>query len=61
LPPPAGRVSMGRVVKVEVRPALAADVAAIREIGRQTWPATYSFAGDDYVAHGLARRWSREA
>lgn len=46
---------------VEVRLAVADDVAAIQEIGRKTWPATYSFAGDDYVADGLATWWSAEA
>ena len=46
---------------VEVRPAVADDVPAIEEIGRKTWPATYSFAGDDYIAHGLATWWSAKA
>lgn len=46
---------------VKVRPAVAGDVAAIQEIGRETWPATYSFAGDDYIANGLATWWSSEA
>lgn len=46
---------------VEVRPAVADDVPAIEEIGRKTWPATYSFAGDDYVANGLETWWSRRA
>ncbi len=46
---------------VEVRPAVADDVAAIQEIGRKTWPATYSFAGDDYIANGLATWWSSQA
>ena len=46
---------------VEVRPAAAEDVAAIEEIGGKTWPATYSFAGDDYIAHGLATWWSSKA
>src|SRR5215469_6219809 len=48
-------------VAVEVRRAVAGDVAAIQEIGRKTWPATYSFAGDDYIASGLATWWSSEA
>ena len=47
--------------KLEVRPAGADDIAAIQEIGHTTWPATYSFAGDDYVANGLATWWSTEA
>ena len=38
---------------VEVRPATDADVAAIHEVGRATWPPTYGFAGDEYVAYGL--------
>jgi len=37
------------------------DVTAIQEIGRKTWSATYSFAGDDYVANGLATWWPSEA
>lgn len=45
----------------EIRPATASDVAAIEEIGHKTWPATYSFAGDEYIAAGLAAYWSREA
>jgi hypothetical protein len=48
-------------VAVQVRPAVADDVAAIQKIGRETWPATYSFAGDDYIAHGLATWWSSKA
>ena len=39
---------------LEVRLACADDVPAIREVGRTTWSATYSFAGGDYVAEGLA-------
>jgi GNAT superfamily N-acetyltransferase len=54
-------VSRSCVVTVEVRPAVADDVEAIQDIGRQTWPPTYSFAGADYVANGLATFWSREA
>lgn len=45
----------------QVRAAAADDIAAIREVGRTTWPATYSFAGDDYVATGLATWWSDTA
>lgn len=48
-------------MKAEIRPATANDVAAIQEIGHKTWPATYSFAGNDYIAAGLAAYWSREA
>ena len=46
---------------VEVRPATDADVAAIHEVGRATWPPTYGFAGDEYVARGLATWWSDDA
>ena len=41
-----------------MRPATEADLPAIREVGLATWPATYSFAGDDYIAHGLNTWWS---
>src|ERR1700712_3343567 len=41
-----------------VRAATVEDVDAIRAIGEATWPATYAFAGDDYVAHGLETWWS---
>jgi hypothetical protein len=34
----------------EIRPAVE-DVAAMEEIGRVTWPATYSFAGADYIGN----------
>jgi GNAT superfamily N-acetyltransferase len=46
---------------IEIRPAVEDDVAAMEEIGRVTWPATYSFAGADYIGDGLARWWSRAA
>jgi GNAT superfamily N-acetyltransferase len=48
-------------VTVEVRAATEADVDAIRAVGAATWPPTYAFAGDAYVAHGLATWWSEEA
>jgi ribosomal protein S18 acetylase RimI-like enzyme len=45
-----------------VRPAVDADVEAIRAVGVATWPATYGpLAGPEYVAHGLERWWSTEA
>jgi len=45
-----------------VRPAVDADVEAIRVVGVATWPATYGpLAGPEYVAHGLERWWSAEA
>lgn len=46
---------------LEIRPATDDDVAAIRMVGELTWPPTYAFAGDEYVAHGLATWWSDEA
>ena len=46
---------------VEVRRATEADVAAIQAVGHVTWPTTYGFAGDDYVARGLATWWSDDA
>jgi len=46
---------------VLVRPATPADVDAIVAVGHATWPATYAFAGPDYVAHGLATWWSPAA
>lgn len=46
---------------VLVRPATADDVAAIVAVGHATWPATYDFAGSDYVEHGLATWWSPAA
>lgn len=46
---------------VDVRPAIADDAAAIQRVGRETWPSTYGFAGEEYVAHGLATWWSQEA
>jgi hypothetical protein len=39
---------------LEIRAASDDDVAAIRDVGELTWPPTYGFAGDEYVAHGLA-------
>lgn len=46
---------------VTIRPAEPDDVPAIRSVGERTWPTTYGFAGDDYVAHGLATWWSDAA
>jgi GNAT superfamily N-acetyltransferase len=48
-------------VRFDVRAAAAFDVAAIRAVGEAAWPETYSFAGHDYVEHGLATWWSEEA
>lgn len=44
-----------------VRPATDKDLRAIRAIGLATWPATYAFAGDAYVDHGLTTWWSIDA
>ncbi|GAA2650625.1 GNAT family N-acetyltransferase [Paractinoplanes durhamensis] len=44
-----------------IRDARAEDVDAIVAIGQQTWPATYAFAGDEYVRDGLAAWWSPAA
>ena len=46
---------------MEIRRAAPADVAAIVAIGHETWPATYGFAGPDYVEYGLATWWTTEA
>jgi ribosomal protein S18 acetylase RimI-like enzyme len=48
-------------VTVLVRPATLDDVSAIQRIGHETWPATYAFAGSDYVEHGLASWWSEQS
>jgi hypothetical protein len=44
---------------IEVRAANEDDIAAIRAVGELTWPTTYAFAGDEYVARGLAT-WSED-
>jgi GNAT superfamily N-acetyltransferase len=46
---------------ISVREATHEDVASIRLIGEKTWPATYEFAGEEYIAHGLEAWWSEEA
>jgi GNAT superfamily N-acetyltransferase len=47
---------------VTVRVATEADLAAVAEVGRRTWPATYEpFTGPDYVTRGLAQWWSDDA
>lgn len=44
---------------IEVRQAVAEDVAAVVDVGRLTWPATYlDIAGPEYVERGLAKWWS---
>ncbi|GAA0558079.1 hypothetical protein GCM10010172_46390 [Paractinoplanes ferrugineus] len=37
------------------------DVDAIVAVGQLTWPATYAFAGDEYVREGLDTWWSAAA
>lgn len=46
---------------VRVRRATPADRDAIRRVGHAAWPATYAFAGEDYVRDGLETWWSTEA
>ncbi|MFI5897757.1 GNAT family N-acetyltransferase [Actinoplanes sp. NPDC051513] len=46
---------------MRIRDAVPGDIDAIIEIGHRTWPATYGFAGDEYVRDGLATWWSAEA
>ena len=44
-----------------IRAAGPEDLDAIRRVGHETWPATYGFAGADYVAYGLETWWSEAA
>ncbi|GIE98460.1 GNAT family N-acetyltransferase [Paractinoplanes rishiriensis] len=46
---------------MRIRDASAGDVEAIVAIGQRTWPATYAFAGPDFIADGLATWWSAAA
>ncbi|MCZ2830200.1 GNAT family N-acetyltransferase [Modestobacter sp. VKM Ac-2986] len=47
---------------LRIRPAGAADLPGIAEVGARTWPATYlSFAGREYVERNLAAYWSPAA
>jgi GNAT superfamily N-acetyltransferase len=57
----AGSDSGRGVPGLVVRRATADDAAAIRHVGHETWPSTYVFAGDEYIAHGLATWWSEDA
>jgi GNAT superfamily N-acetyltransferase len=57
----AGRGRRRHNRRVEIRDARDEDVEAIVGIGRATWPATYGFAGADYVRNGLQTWWSAEA
>lgn len=45
-----------------IRPAEMSDLAAVLNVGRRTWPATYGpVAGDEYVEMGLAKWWTEDA
>jgi GNAT superfamily N-acetyltransferase len=46
---------------MKIRKAGLGDVEAIMAIGQKTWPPTYAFAGEEFIAHGLATWWSAEA
>lgn len=46
---------------MRVREAEQADVPGIRAVGLACWPATYGFAGQDFIDHGLATWWSPQA
>jgi GNAT superfamily N-acetyltransferase len=48
-------------VTLVLRRATDDDVEAIRRVGHGTWPSTYGFAGEEYVADGLARWYSAAA
>ena len=47
--------------KLEVRPPGPTILRRSRRLVTRRGPPTYSFAGDDYVANGLATWWSTEA
>jgi GNAT superfamily N-acetyltransferase len=49
---------MCKIMPMEIRPAVPADIPGIIAVGLATWPATYAFAGPAFVADGLARWWS---
>ena len=45
-----------------IREADGNDLVAILDVGRRTWPVTYGpIAGEDYVAMGLAKWWTKDA
>lgn len=48
-------------MSVTLRPATLGDVPAVRRIAAETWPITYAFVGEEFVAHGLATWWSEDA
>lgn len=45
-----------------IRAADGNDLGAVLDVGRRTWPVTYGpIAGEDYVAMGLAKWWTKDA
>ena len=45
-----------------IRTADADDLQAVLDVGHRTWPVTYGpIAGEDYVAMGLAKWWTKDA
>jgi len=45
-----------------IRTADGNDLAAVIDVGRRTWPVTYApIAGEEYVAMGLAKWWTKDA
>ena len=45
----------------EIRLARPADLAGILDVGRSTWPSTYTdLAGEEYVRNGLASWWTED-
>jgi GNAT superfamily N-acetyltransferase len=45
-----------------IRAADGNDLTAVLEVGRRTWPVTYGpIAGEEYVAMGLAKWWTKDA
>ncbi|WP_143133934.1 GNAT family N-acetyltransferase [Actinoplanes philippinensis] len=49
------------VMTMTIREAGPDDIEAIISVGQRTWPATYGFAGPEYIATGLQTWWSTEA
>ena len=45
-----------------IRAADGNDLLAVLDVGHRTWPVTYGpIAGEDYVAMGLAKWWTKDA
>lgn len=45
-----------------IRAAEESDLMAVLDVGHGTWPSTYGpVAGDDYVAMGLAKWWTKDS